>query len=271
MAYCLAVSVEFLTITAMRIVVPSRHRLRKLFAHVFVMILDVPSHTGRGKFITFEGLDGCGKSTQLAKLATVLRDRGLSVVMTREPGGTPTAEKIRRVLLDSATDGLSPMAELALMFASRTQHLKEVILPALLEGKTVLCDRFTDSTEAYQGGGRKLGSKPVLELHRVLCGGTWPELTILMDSEVRASVERAQRRNERSVARSLRKLGDENRFELEGEAFFRRVRNGYLAIAKRAPKRVVVVNARGSVDETHRKIVEIVGKRLKLSGLAVAS
>src|SRR5215470_6366623 len=114
----------------------------------------------RGKFITLEGLDGCGKSTQLERLATALRAQGLDVVVTREPGGTTTGEKIRHVLLDSATLGLSPWAEMALMFASRAQHLSEIILPAIHAGKIVLCDRFTDSTEAYQGGGRKLGSEP---------------------------------------------------------------------------------------------------------------
>jgi len=110
--------------------------------------------SARGKFITFEGLDGSGKSTQIAKLARGLRARGISVTITREPGGTHTGEKIREVLLHSATSGLSPFAEMALMFASRAQHIHEVILPAVAEGRIVLCDRFTDSTEAYQGGGR---------------------------------------------------------------------------------------------------------------------
>src|SRR6202051_2221314 len=142
----------------------------------------------RGKFITFEGLDGTGKSTQLRKLAAALRAAGHAVIETREPGGTATGEKIRRVLLDSATEGLSPMAEMALMFASRAQHIAEVIHPALEHGHIVLCDRFTDSTEAYQGGGRKLGSEAVLTLHRILCGNVWPELTILMDSDVARSV-----------------------------------------------------------------------------------
>ena len=161
-------------------------------------------HSHRGRFITFEGLDGCGKSTQLEKLAGVLRAQGLSVVVTREPGGTATGEKIRRLLLDTATAGLSPMAELALMFASRAQHITEVIQPALAEGRIVLCDRFTDSTEAYQGGGRKLGSEPVLALHRILCHGLQPDLTILMDSDVAASVERARRRNKADAAKNGR-------------------------------------------------------------------
>lgn len=217
----------------------------------------------RGKFITIEGLDGCGKSTQIKKLAKALHSEGVDFVVTREPGGTETGEKIRKILLDTGTANLSAFAELALMFASRAQHLKEVILPALNEGKVVLCDRFTDSTEAYQGGGRKLGSEPVLDLHRILCGNIQPDLTILMDSDVTASVERARRRN---ITRNngKRGSGDENRFEQESRAFFGRVRQAYLAIAEREPHRVAVVNARGPADETHKQIALLVKKKLKL-------
>jgi dTMP kinase len=212
-----------------------------------------------------EGLDGCGKSTQLAKLAAVLRTRGFSVLVTREPGGTAVGEKIRHVLLDTATSALSPQAELALMFASRAQHITELIQPALAEGRVVLCDRFTDSTEAYQGGGRKLGSAPVLELHRILCGDLQPDLTILMDSDAAASVERARRRNKTRVNKNGRGKIDENRFELESRAFFGRVRNAYLAIAAREPQRVVIVNARGTAAETHAQILEIVRQKLRLA------
>src|SRR6266576_4278025 len=215
----------------------------------------------RGKFITFEGLDGCGKSTQSEKLATALRARGLPIVVTREPGGTATGEKIRQLLLDTRTSNLTSMAELALMFASRVQHIEEIIKPALASGQIVLCDRFTDSSEAYQGGGRKLGSKPVLELHRVLCGDLKPDLTILMDSDVGASVERARRRNQ---ARSKTDTSDENRFEQESRAFFSRVRSAYLEIARREPERVFVVDARGTPDRTHGKILEIVSRKLNL-------
>lgn len=208
----------------------------------------------RGKFITFEGLDGCGKSTQLARLAEKLTQQGLSVVVTREPGGTDAGEKIRRLLLDTRTSGLSPMAELALMFASRAQHIQEVISPGLDAGQIVICDRFTDSSEAYQGGGRKLASKPVLELHRVLCGDLKPDLTILMDSDVDSSVERARRRN---VARGTSDR-DEGRFEKENRAFFTRVRNTYLEIARREPERVAVIDARGTPERTHAKILQTV-------------
>jgi dTMP kinase len=221
----------------------------------------------RGKFITFEGLDGCGKSTQLERLAVKLRKRGLTVTLTREPGGTPTGEKIRRLLLDTKTASLTTKAELALMFASRAQHIEEIILPALVAGHIVLCDRFTDSSEAYQGGGRKLGSGPVLELHRVLCGDLKPDLTILMDSDVAASVERARRRNQ---ARANPDSSDENRFERESRAFFSRVRSSYLEIAEREPERVFMVDARGTPDQTHARILEIVKEKLSLSQLARA-
>ncbi|MFZ0684928.1 MAG: dTMP kinase [Terriglobales bacterium] len=226
--------------------------------------------TGRGKFITFEGLDGSGKSTQLEKLARSLRAHGLSVTVTREPGGTATGEKIREVLLHSATAGLSPLTEMALMFASRAQHIHEVILPALTQGRIVLCDRFTDSTEAYQGGGRKLGSRAVLQMHEILCGNLQPDLTIMLDNDVAFSVERARRRNRKhKMARSEKGSDkssdkDENRFEQENRAFFGRVRHGYLAIAAREPHRVHVIDARGTPSETHAVIMELLRKKLKI-------
>jgi dTMP kinase len=229
------------------------------------MMLVVPSHTQRGRFVTFEGLDGCGKSTQLKKLSAVLSAQGLPVVMTREPGGTPTGEKVRQLLLDTSTSSLAPLAELALMFAARAQHIAEVIQPALAQGRIVLCDRFTDSTEAYQGGGRKLGSEPVLALHRILCGNLWPDLTILMDSDVAMSVDRARRRNQTQAGKKGGARRDENRFEQESRAFFGRVRNAYLAIAAREPQRMIVVDARGSPKETHTMIVDVLRHKLKLT------
>ena len=227
----------------------------------------------RGKFITFEGLDGTGKSTHLRKLAAALRAAGHKVLETREPGGTVTGEKVRQVLLDSRTQGLSPLAEMALMFASRAQHIAEVIQPALDHGQIVLCDRFTDSTEAYQGGGRKLGGEAVLMLHRVLCGDLQPDLTILLDSDPRTSVGRARRHNRRasdaannSSNKSAGKHhSDENRFEQETRGFFSRVCEGYMAIAAREPQRVVTVDASGTPPETHRRIMEVVGRKLKLA------
>jgi len=199
----------------------------------------------------------------MRRLAAVLRAARHIVIETREPGGTPTGEKMRKVLLDSSTAGLAPLAEMALMFASRAQHIAEVIEPALAAGSIVLCDRFTDSTEAYQGGGRKLGSDAVRELHKVLCGNLQPDLTILLDSNPGASVSRARRRNKRT-SKSAGHSHDENRFEQETRVFFARVREAYAAIAKREPGRVVMVDARGTAGQTHARIVEVVRRKLKV-------
>jgi dTMP kinase len=213
----------------------------------------------RGKFITFEGLDGVGKSTQLEYLATHLRERGIDVITTREPGGTAVGEKLRAVLLSSRTSGLSPLAELALMFADRAHHIDEQILPALLRGQWVLCDRFTDSSEAYQGGGRELGSEIVLQLHKALCRDLQPDLTILMVSNVARTVARARRRN---VEQSKQMAEDENRFEKENRAFYNRVLAAYMAIAQRAPQRMVAVDAADAIAKVQKKIVRIVEERL---------
>jgi len=206
-----------------------------------------------------------GKSTQLDNLAGYLRGRGIDVITTREPGGTAIGEKLRAVLLSSRTSGLSAPAELALMFADRAQHVEEQIVPALDKGQWVLCDRFTDSSEAYQGGGRKLGSALVLELHKSLCRDLQPDLTVLMLSDVARTVARARRRN---VEQSKQMEHDENRFEKEDREFYGRVLAAYLAIAKRAPQRVVQVNAKETVDKVHKKIVRIVEERF---GLAAAN
>ena len=213
----------------------------------------------RGKFITFEGLDGVGKSTQLENLAKYLRERGIDVITTREPGGTALGEKLRSVLLSSRTAGLSPLTELALMFADRAQHIDEQILPALKRGQWVLCDRFTDSSEAYQGGGRELGSEIVQQLHKTLCRDLQPDLTILMVSDVARTVARARRRN---VEQSKGMAEDENRFEKENRVFYNRVLAAYLAIAERAPQRVAKVDAADPIAKVHKKIVRVVEERL---------
>jgi len=214
----------------------------------------------RGKFITFEGLDGVGKSTQLNKLAVWLRQRGLDVITTPEPGGTEIGQRLRSVLLSSRTAGLTPRAELAMMFADRAQHVDELILPALERGQWVLCDRFTDSSEAYQGGGRELGSEVVLELHRILCRDLHPDLTILMLSDPARSLARARRRNVED-ARNTQKQEDENRFEQESRNFYKRVLKTYLDIAKREPGRVVEVQASDPPAKVHKLITSIVEKR----------
>jgi len=199
----------------------------------------------------------------MRKLAAALRQAGHKVIETREPGGTATGEKIRKLALDSGTAGLSPLAEMALMFAARAQHIAEVIEPGIAAGSVVLCDRFTDSTEAYQGSGRRLGSEAVRDLHRVLCGGLQPDLTLLLDSNPHASVSRARLRNKRASKNGGRGH-DENRFESETRSFFNRVREGYTAIAKREPDRVVTIDARGTPGQTHQKIAEVVRKKLKI-------
>jgi dTMP kinase len=213
----------------------------------------------RGKFITFEGLDGCGKSTQMNRLAEVLSGDGFEVVTAREPGTTATGEQIRNILLNSRTTGLAPMTELALMFAARAQLIKEVIEPGLQAGKFVLVDRYTDSSEAYQGGGRGLGSEAVLAVHRVICGGLNPDMTVLMDSDASASVARARRRNLKNVEGAG---VDENRFESESLAFFERVHQAYLKIAAREPERVFMIDARRHGDVVHPEIVAEVRRRM---------
>ncbi|PYY23612.1 MAG: dTMP kinase [Acidobacteria bacterium] len=207
----------------------------------------------RGLFITFEGLDGSGKSTQIARLAETLTARCLTVLATREPGGSAIGEHIRSLLLDSRTAGLSPRAELALMFADRAQHIEEIIEPALKAGKIVICDRYTDSTEAYQGFGRQLGSQTVLDLHRVLCRDLWPDLTLLLESELSSSVARARNRNQASNS-------SEGRFESEDAAFFRRVHQGFENIALREKNRVARIPA-GTIQKVESDILKTVENR----------
>lgn len=213
----------------------------------------------RGLFITLEGLDGSGKTTQIKRLAAWMDKRGLQTVVTRQPGGTATGDRVRALLLDSGSTPLASMTEMALMFADRAQAIAEVIEPALAAGHVVLCDRFTDSTEAYQGGGRQLGSERVLELHRLICGNLQPDLTLLLLPSLDASLARARRRNEKHAAKTGQ---DENRFEQEQGEFFRRVWEKYREIARRETDRVVVIEGNLSVDEVYEQIVEAVSERL---------
>ena len=214
---------------------------------------------GRGFFLTFEGLDGSGKTTQLRRLAAWLEAAGHTVTVTRQPGGTRIGDRIRQLLLDSRTENLAARAELGLMFSDRAQAIAEVISPALEAGHVVLCDRYTDSTEAYQGGGRQLGSETVLKLHTVMCGGLQPDLTILLLPDFDASLGRARRRNDR-----MKKTGtDENRFEREDQAFYRRVYDKYREIAARDILRVVAIESDAAIDEIHERIVQVVEERLR--------
>lgn len=215
----------------------------------------------QGFFVTFEGLDGSGKSTQLRLLKEWLERQGKPVTATRQPGGTPTGDAIRALLLDSRTQNLSPLAELGLMFSDRAQSIAQVIQPALERGHIVLCDRFTDSTEAYQGGGRELGSKIVLDLHTTVCGGLMPDLTLLLLPDLHLSLSRARRRN-RHITHA--QSSNENRFENEDQAFYSRVLTKYREIAARAPARVAVIDGDAAIDEVHRRILQVVEARLPL-------
>jgi len=214
----------------------------------------------RGFFITFEGLDGSGKSTQLKKLARVLQERGERVTVTRQPGGTPLGDRIRSLLLDSRNDGPAPSAELAMMFADRAQSIQQVIAPALERGDIVLCDRFTDSTEAYQGGGRQLGSAMVRTLHATLCGDLQPDLTLLLMPPFEESLERARRRNQRVLDHTGK---DENRFERLDQEFFRRTDAMYRTIAERESLRVVVIDGKAGIEEVFGSILGTVDERLR--------
>ena len=216
----------------------------------------------RGLFITLEGLDGSGKTTQIRRLAAWLEKRGLQPVITRQPGGTSLGDRVREILLDSRSTGLAPMTEMALMFADRAQAIAEVIQPALDAGKIVLCDRFTDSTEAYQGGGRQLGSTVVLDLHRLICGNLQTDLTLMLLPSFDASLARARRRNTREEAQTGK---NENRFEQEQDAFHRRVWEKYREIAAREPARVALIPGDLGIDEIHEQIVEAVAERILLA------
>jgi len=227
----------------------------------------------RGLFITLEGLDGSGKTTQIRRLASWLKSRYPSEdekqpVLTRQPGGTETGDRIRTLVLDSRSTALDPMTEMALMFADRAQAIAEVIQPALDAGKIVLCDRFTDSTEAYQGGGRQLGSATVLALHKLLCRNLQPDLTLLLLPSLEASLDRARRRNQRTADQDG---PDESRFEAEQDAFYRRVWDKYHEIARREPNRVALIEGDLSIDEVHEQIAAAVAALLNASQEAWSS
>lgn len=226
------------------------------------------SPMSRGLFITFEGPDGSGKTTQLGSLAGWLEASGRKVITLRQPGGTPLGTTIRSILLDSRSESslgeISPLAELALMFADRAQAIAEVIEPALQHGSIVLCDRFTDSSEAYQGAGRQLGASRVLAVHQAICDGLQPDLTILLLPDLRASLGRARGRNQQDVAQHGT---DENRFEREGDVFYERIHAGYEAIAAREPERVKTIRDDVTIDEIERKVRAIVQHRLEGLGI----
>jgi dTMP kinase len=191
----------------------------------------------KGRFVTFEGIEGSGKSTQIVLLADYLKSIGNRIILTREPGGTPIGDQVRKILLDPANTALDPKAELLLYAASRAQHLYDVILPSIAAGVTVLCDRFSDATLAYQGYGRGLDIEMIRALDCLVTAGIKPDLTILLDIDVARGVARAHGRN------ADRGLEAEARFENEELAFHERVRQGYLTLARESPDRIRIVDA----------------------------
>ena len=206
-----------------------------------------------GLFITFEGGEGCGKSTQIAALKARLEDMGKTVVQTREPGGTALGESVRNLLqYDDAGQGMSPEAELLLFAASRAQHVRELIVPAIAEGQIVLCDRFLDSTTVYQGVARAIDSKKVDTINQFAIGDTMPDLTILIDLPPEIGLARVHARSD----------GQLDRMENEAIEFFQAVRQGYLDLAKSEPKRFLVLDGSQSVEKLETQIWQRVGATL---------
>jgi len=201
----------------------------------------------RGRFITFEGIDGSGKSTQMRMLAERLRADGYDVFEAVEPGGTAIGRQIRRILLDAANQDLRPTAELLLYFASRAQNVDECIRPALAARKIVICDRFTDSTLAYQGYARGLGEEVVLALDRIACRGLTPDLTLLIDVDVECGLARAQKRNAGADAA-------ETRMDDQSLEFHRKVREAYLKLAKQNADRFLVIDGRGAPEAVAERV-----------------
>lgn len=204
-----------------------------------------------GLFITLEGIDGTGKSTQFRLLVKHLRRCGYRICATREPGGTRVGEQVRGILLASRTGKLAPLAELALIYAARAQHLEEVVRPALARGEVVVSDRFNDASLAYQGYGRKLGTATVRAIDRVVCGRTQPDLTLVLDLAPRLALARAQ-------GREVRRNSMRSRFEAQGLKFHERVRAGYLALARQEPRRVKLISAERPIGEIQAEIRELV-------------
>ena len=209
-----------------------------------------------GRFLTIEGIEGVGKSTQAARLSAALSARGIAHVVTREPGGTPLAEKIREIVLNSRDETLPPMAELLLMFAARAVHLCNLVEPNLQAGRWVVCDRFIDATYAYQGGGRRLRTDHIRQLEAMVQGTRRPDLTLLLDAPVEQALRRARRRGAGTVS---------DRFESERAEFFERVRNAYHERAAAEPDRIALVDASQSVDVVAAIIFDLLEARSWMS------
>ncbi len=212
-------------------------------------------------FITFEGIEGCGKTTQIRLLGSALSLSGKKVVLTREPGGCKISDKIRAILLDSENSEMTPLAELLLYAAARAQHINEIIRPALDTGDIVLCDRYTDATVAYQGFARGIDLSLINRLNETATNGCNPNLTILIDCPVETGLERALARIEAGSASDSSHLREE-RFEKESLEFHQKVRNGYLALAARSPDRFVVIDGTASVPDIAANVLIAVSARI---------
>jgi dTMP kinase len=205
----------------------------------------------RGKFITFEGGEGVGKTTNVAFVESYLQARNIPLIVTREPGGTKLAEKLRALLLDKKSETITEEAELLLMFAARAQHIKHVIEPALARGDWVICDRFTDATYAYQGGGRNMKISTIEGLENLVQGNLRPDLTLLLDAPVKIGIERA------------RKRGAFDRFESETIQFFEDVRRAYLLQAEIHPHRIKLIKANQSLTDVQQTIINVLSPLLR--------
>jgi dTMP kinase len=213
-------------------------------------------NTASPRFLTVEGIEGVGKSTQVARLSQALSERGIAHVVTREPGGTPLAERIRDIVLNSRDEAVPPMAELLLMFAARAVHLSNHVEPNLRAGRWVVCDRFIDATYAYQGGGRHLSLDDIRRLETMVLGARRPDRTVLLEAPVPQALQRARQRNAGAAA---------DRFESERTEFFERVRAAYLARAAAEPMRIETVDAALSVDDVAARIVRLLEARSWIS------
>ncbi len=206
-----------------------------------------------GKFITLEGGEGAGKSTQIVRLAASLEGAGISVVTTREPGGSPAGERIRKLLVEGEPGSLTPLAEALLHFAQRAEHLERTIRPALAGGSWVISDRFADSTMAYQGYGHRLGRATIDRLYRLVCGTFRPDLTLILDVPV-----------DIGLARAAARRGTENRYEMMDPTFHERLRRGFLDIARSDRRRCAVIDTTQSLDAVTAQILQTVSKRLRI-------
>jgi dTMP kinase len=205
-----------------------------------------------GRFLSFEGIEGCGKTTQIAILSEYLSKRSIPFTVTREPGGTAVGEGIRKILLNSETIHLTAASELLLFYASRSQNIAEKILPSLERGETVICDRFFHASMAYQGYGRGIPLEFIEKLTDLVCGANRPEITLLLDIDPEIGLLRARARNEQ-------RANNEGRFEMEDVAFYAKIRKGYLELAARDPEHVKVIPANRGIEEIHRDVIRILG------------